>query len=767
MRLTYTIIFVLLIIILTNCAFVSRKSSKSIGNAVFWLVTSFIIPLLGNLIIIFSSKEKLSTVGYYIYFLGMDCVVMALMRYSFKYCNIERKLKKAYYIVYALVSIDLIQYIFNPFFHNAFTTEPITVDHRVYYSLNALLGQTYHRIVCYGILLVAIIIFSVKTFTSPKIYVERYAIILFALIIGSLWETYYIFSRIPVDRSMIGFAAFAVLVFYFSLYYRPMRLLDQMLANVVSEMSDAIYFFDGNRNCVWVNEPGKLLLDLGGTNFDSVPSRLKNMFGDRDWISDDWSDRAVIDYKNIYDKDPEHGSEKKYYYLEKHKVENDRGHRVGAFISIRDITEEQLALEKERYNATHDALTEMYTKEYLFQLFRKMLDENPDTDYYVVYGNINDFKIVNDIFGNEFGDFVLKYIASIIQFQVQDKGICGRLVGDTFGICIPVDKFDEESFEKELTHFTVSDGTVEHYILMHLGVYKVIKRELEVSYMFDRARMALSTIKNDYKTYIAFYDDKMRDDVLWEQHITTDLADALKNNQIVPFLQPIVNAEQKVVGAEALVRWLHPEDGFLAPYRFIPIFEKNGMIAEVDKHMWEAACQLLSKWKKSGKELFISINISPKDFYFMNVYEVIKEITTRYDIDPKMLRIEITETMMMNDAEKRFDIIRHFREDGFTVEMDDFGSGYSSLNMLKDMPVDLIKIDMAFLRKTKDSEMQKAMVIVHHVIRMLNELGLVSLTEGVEEEKQFSQLSSMGCSLFQGYYFSKPMPVKEFEDKYL
>lgn len=766
MRLTYTIIFVVLIVILFNCAFVSRKSTKSIGNAVFWLVTSFIIPVFGNLIIIFSSNKLLSTIGYYIYFIGMDSVVMALMYYSFKYCNIERRFKKVYYLIHSLVFIDCIQYIFNPFFHQAFTTEPITVDNRIYYSLNAFPGQTYHRIVCYGILLVAIAIFFMKIVTSPKIYVEKYAVILIALIFITLWETYYIVSQIPVNRSMIGFAAFAVLAFYFSLYYRPMRLLDQMLVNMVSNTKDAIYFFDKNRNCVWVNEPGRLLLDLAG-DFESVPARLRDMFGEKEWSADEWCAKEVIDYKNIYDKNPENTSVKKYYYLEKHKVEDDRGEKIGAFISIRDITKEQLALEKERYNATHDSLTEMYTKEYLFQLFRNMLNENPDREYYVIYANINDFKVVNDIFGNEFGDFVLKYIASIIQSQVQDKGICGRLVGDTFGICIPVDEFDEESFEKELTHFTVSDGIVEHYILMHLGVYKVDKKELEISYMFDRARIALSTIKNDYKTYIAFYDHKMREDMLWEQHITTDLAEALKNNQIVPFLQPIVNSQQKVVGAEALVRWLHPEDGFLAPYRFIPTFEKNGMIAEVDKHMWEAACQLLSKWKKSGKEFFISINISPKDFYFMNVYEVIKEITTRYDIDPKMLRIEITETMMMNDAEKRFDIIRHFREGGFTVEMDDFGSGYSSLNMLKDMPVDLIKIDMAFLRKTNDSKMEKAMVIVHHVIRMLNELGLVSLTEGVEEEKQFSQLSSMGCSLFQGYYFSKPMPVKEFEDKYL
>ena len=244
-----------------------------------------------------------------------------------------------------------------------------------------------------------------------------------------------------------------------------------------------------------------------------------------------------------------------------------------------------------------------------------------------------------------------------------------------------------------------------------------------------------------------------------------ELGVAIKERQIIPYLQPIVNKEGSVVGGEALVRWNHPEEGFLAPYRFIPAFEKNGMIAEIDKYMWRSACELLAKWQKDGKNLFISINISPKDFYFMDVGAEIRNVVREYGVNPKNLRIEITESVMMNDQESRFEILNDFRREGFIVEMDDFGSGYSSLNMLKDMPVDLIKIDMAFLRKSDHSE--KAEIILHNIVKMSYELGLISLTEGVETEEQYKLLAGMGCSLFQGYFFAKPMPVDEFEQKYV
>ena len=296
---------------------------------------------------------------------------------------------------------------------------------------------------------------------------------------------------------------------------------------------------------------------------------------------------------------------------------------------------------------------------------------------------------------------------------------------------------------------------------MHVGIYRIIDPSIDVSIMFDRAHLALTTIKNEYNMHIAIYDDNMRNQLLWDQKISTELEGAIENRQIVPYLQPIVNNNGTIIGAEALVRWIHPEEGFLPPFKFIPVFEKNGMIAQVDKYIWRSACEIISSWKGDKANLFISVNISPKDFYFMDVYAEIKALVEEFKIEPSRLRIEITETVMMTEAESRMAILSKFRESGFIVEMDDFGSGYSSLNQLKDMPLDVLKIDMKFLSKAEDNH--RAETILRNVLRLSSDLGLFSLTEGVETEDQYKRLNEMGCNLFQGYYFAKPMAVADFE----
>ena len=270
----------------------------------------------------------------------------------------------------------------------------------------------------------------------------------------------------------------------------------------------------------------------------------------------------------------------------------------------------------------------------------------------------------------------------------------------------------------------------------------------------------------DYRKHIAVYDDEMREKALRDRRIALQLPDAIANGEICPYLHVIVDQDGSAIGAEALVRWIHPVRGFLSPASFIPVIEDNGMIAEVDRYMWSQAAGILKRWEKLGRtDLFISVNISPKDFYFMDVYSELTNIVTEYEIPPSRLRVEITETVMMNDSAEKFGILSKLRRAGFVVEMDDFGSGYSSLNMLNDMPVDVIKIDMLFLRNMQNQS--KTTTILRNIIHMMSELGLEAITEGVETEEQYQVLSDMGCKIFQGYLFAKPMSADEFEKRFL
>ena len=315
--------------------------------------------------------------------------------------------------------------------------------------------------------------------------------------------------------------------------------------------------------------------------------------------------------------------------------------------------------------------------------------------------------------------------------------------------------------EYALSNLTVFEGETKYRMLIHVGIYRADDRRAEASVMYDRAVLALERIKDDYHYHTAWYESSMRDYVVRNRRISEELTAAMEEGQIQPWLQPIMDREGKTVGAEALVRWIHPEEGILSPGIFIPVLEKNGMIADLDRFIWRKSCEILARWEKEGKDQFLSVNISPRDFYLLDVAAEMNQLVHEFGIDPAKLRLEITETMMMGNTEGHLDVLRRLQASGFCIEMDDFGSGYSSLNLLREMPVDVLKIDMVFLQQTERNK--RARTIVDEVIIMARRLGITSLTEGVETKAQYDSLMEMGCQLYQGYYFAKPMPAEEFE----
>lgn len=747
MRYVMAAVIALLVIALAVCAHFARKSTKTIAPRVAALIDALLLPVIGNLVIILSGNRTLSTLGCLIYFIGMNAVVYALLAFTFDYCRFPKPKTGIKRFVLGLLIFDAVQLLCNPFFHHAFDLTAVEVSGTDYYKLIPYLGQSFHRALCYGVFMALVAIFFWKMVTAPRLYFERYAVIFFSMISIGLWETFYIFSSSPIDRSMVGFGFFGLLVYYFAIYYRPVRLLDKMLARVASQMFQGVFFFDAVGRCVWVNKAGCETFHIDRDNYEPAAAKLADMFGEL--RGEEWVRHDVIQVDG----------EKKYYLLEKHSIEDSRGKTAGAFLSIFDETERQKALEKDRYNATHDALTGLYSREYLYERTREAIDGSPDKTFMICFVDIADFKLVNDIFGREFGDYALRCTADSFRSSMRPGSLYGRLSGDTFGMCIPKELFDAEIAEKALENFIVRQEDKEYHLIMHQGVYEASERDLDVSVMFDRAHMALDSIKDDFNSHLAYYDDAMRKEVLWNQRMAEELPAAIKKRQICPYLQMIVDTEGRIVGAEALVRWLHPTEGFLAPYRFIPTLERNGMIAQVDKYMWRCACEILSRWRDNN--LFISVNVSPKDFYFMDVVKELSSLVEEFRVDPARLRVEITETVVMTDEAKRISILKELRAAGFIVEMDDFGSGYSSLNMLKDMPVDVVKIDMVFLRKTEDDA--RALIILNSIMQMTSNLSLASITEGVETGEQYRRLKNMGCGMFQGYYFAKPMPVEAFE----
>lgn len=419
-RLPFGIMLFVLAIALVICSVKARKSKKVLGRPVSHMISALVPPVVGNMIIILSSNQILSRIGCYIYFLGMDFVMLALIEFTNEYCRLSGKGRKLWRIGEALLAIDFIQLCLNPIFKHAFTTEAIIVEGRDYFRLIPLAGQTFHRVVDYGILAIAIIIFLVKLLDSPKIESERYSVILLTMVFTTIWESAYIFSRAPVDRAMVGFGVFGLLIYYLALHYRPLRLLDRILAQMASNLPEALFFFDSFGQCIWANNPGIKLAELDGYNFEPAYLKLREMFGSDFNISD--SERH-----SVYSTET-----KKGYVLQRQLVNDDKGRLIGSFLSVRDNTEEQEALRKEIYKATHDSLTSLHNRAgYNFLLSTLDLSNT-----YLLVIDVDSFKSINDNYGHEVGDKVLQKVAKTIKGNFRSNDYVCRIGGDEFVVFI-------------------------------------------------------------------------------------------------------------------------------------------------------------------------------------------------------------------------------------------------------------------------------------------------------------------------------------------
>jgi EAL domain-containing protein (putative c-di-GMP-specific phosphodiesterase class I) len=299
-----------------------------------------------------------------------------------------------------------------------------------------------------------------------------------------------------------------------------------------------------------------------------------------------------------------------------------------------------------------------------------------------------------------------------------------------------------------------------------MGIYRIDDRSIPVAMMGDRANIALTNIKSNRFVRVSVYDDSMYEEIVQEYELSTELPRAIENGEIMIYLQPQVAVNGGVPGAEALVRWNHPCKGMLNPAHFLPVFEKNYKIVDIDRYVWELACRQIRKWDDEGKKnIYVSVNISPRDFECIDVYETLTSLVDKYQIDPEQLRVEITESSIMKNPEKQIELIGRLRLAKFYVEMDDFGSGYSSLGMLKDIHLDAIKLDMRFLSKGVDEE--RGRKVLQLTVKLIKELNMMVIAEGVETKDEVDFLKQIGCDVFQGFHFSRPIPIDQFEKDYL
>lgn len=419
--------------------------------------------------------------------------------------------------------------------------------------------------------------------------------------------------------------------------------------------------------------------------------------------------------------------------------------------------------EKLQKKVQQDELTGVYNRPYFYKKAKEMIN-NAEEDMCIVLMDISNFKVVNDLYGMENGDRLLKQVAGELKKLLEGKNaIVGRFTGDHFYMCMTEKNFYEIKFPKRFHTFLE-----EMEITVSYGVFRIKeKKDVPVNIMCDRASLAVHDEAQNRMEYIRYYNDEERKRILEAQEIENEMEKALEQKQFCVYIQPKYDiSKEEVVGGEALVRWIHPQKGMIPPGVFISIFEKNGFIVRLDYFVWEETCRLLAELRQQGgKEYPVSINVSRVHFYGVELQEKLEELIAKYRLKPQDLELEITETICAEDPEIIYGKIRALQKAGFKVAMDDFGSGYSSLNMLKEMPLDIIKMDLKFLDGGDNEE--KSRYILQTLIALAQNMQLDVVVEGVETKEQVEFLKETGNFSVQGYYFSKPVPDATYKEMLL
>ena len=413
----------------------------------------------------------------------------------------------------------------------------------------------------------------------------------------------------------------------------------------------------------------------------------------------------------------------------------------------------------------YDSLTGIYSQQKFYQLTREMLDSSSDEEFAFIHFDIDRFKMINALYGAAEGDRLICYVAYAIKMTMDEygKSTYGRINGAIFGICMAYKQIKDIYNILEQIKARVRKHVVNYYFETCAGIYLIQDREMEVDAIFDNASIAATQCKENYMIHEALFTKEMNDKVKHEQSVIDEMSKALDEGQFIVYFQPKYDLEgYNPGGAEALVRWRKPDGTIVSPGEFIPIFEKNGFITKLDFYVWEKVCQFIRQELDEGREPApISVNVSRVNLYNPNFLESLIDLVEKYKILPRYLHLELTERAFSDSAERIQDAVKYLHKAGFTILMDAFGSGYSSLNVLKDVDLDVLKIDMKFF--SKGGTQEKGAKIIEAVIKMAEALDMTVIAEGVEDKEQVEFLTKVGCDYIQGYYFAKPMPEEQYK----
>lgn len=563
----------------------------------------------------------------------------------------------------------------------------------------------------------------------------------------------YVFNslNLPLNISLLMLVASSIFIANYVNKDFSAPVLIGPLSAITESINDIIFCYDSSENLIYANSAAKNVFKKSNDNLENFAKEFRQNF-----LKNRPSELSLK---------LDNGEER--YYITEYKDFFISNSNIGSYLRLQDKTKETLESRRKNYIATHDLLTGLFNRSGFFKKMQEALYQNTFKNPILICTNIKDFKLINTIYSEQVGDSVLQNQTEVMKrLPGHKKSIIGRIADDKFAILMEKQDFDKDIFEEVFNEVSCIIEKTLYNIQIVAGIYEIYDKKDTVQSIYDKAKISLDAIKDSDNQIFSFYNPSMMEKMLKEKDIVNDFEKSLNEKQFSIQLQPVIDNDGNVLGAESVVRWNNPKYEDLTPSSFLDVLERTSLIYKLDVYVWELVAKKLHEWKERGfPDRFISVNVSSKDKFFIDIIKTFSELIKKYDISPQNFKVEIRETAMLENPEKTIEIFSQLKKLGIKVYIDNFGTGFSSLNVLKDFIADGIKMDTSFLSESKVSGKNK--IILQTMISMSNNLGMEFIAKGVESENQMLALSKMDCKLFQGFYFSKPLPVKTYEAKYL
>lgn len=719
-----------------------------------YLIGTSLITILVYSFFVFSHTYRQAMLFDGLYFICTDWLCFSMLAFIVFYCKVNVESNAIWKVVICLCVIDSLSLFINNWTHHSFELSAIQVANEHDYWFCEFYWIHYlHLMWCYAMIAVSSALLIYNTVRSPWEYKRNFAAILMAFLILVFVNAVCYSHNLPIDISVFCYPILAIFTLYYAVYKVPRRVLGNALKLVDESINDATLYFDIKEKCVYYNSKALELFSKDG-KFDEERA-VQVLRKTR---------KNHADSKNLLRECFVINNEEFQFEVETEEIRNEKD-CLGYYMKLTDKTEETQKYLTQKFLATHDELTGLYNREHFFELCDDRIKNDSETEFLMISTNILQFKLLNELFGEEIGNEVLVNIAISAKAVFIHDSIIGRINDDKFCCLVQTQFFNESSLEEisQAAQDVIKDTM--HKVNFRIGICHVRGREEKAQTLYDKTQLVIKKDANNYSQNYAWYDSNLMDELFRERQITNDFESSLEQGRIQMYLQPFVDVDGKISGGEALARWEHTHYGIIMPDDFIPILERAGLVHKLDTYIWRQAAKTLADWQsKKNLTLQISVNVSSKDMFYIDIPKEFEKLLKEFKFNPRRLKIEFTEEGITNDKKNASAIFERLKAFGFEIGIDDFGHGHSSLNMLKDINADILKMDMVLLQQDKNPK--RSEVILNFISQISHALGMRLISEGVENSEQLEMLKSLGCDYYQGFLFSLPLAIDDFERKY-